>query len=439
MRSICYNIKKTNINTIKSVGVTVLGNAFPVLLTVLMFPTISKLLGIDNFGFFLACWASLGFTSLLDFGFGRAITHHIAIFNQSKSQDRLDSANTSFALLFVFGLIVTLLLLVTCLIFSTINTNVKYERIIGAYIIISCIPFAVITAGLRGFLEGKELFLISSVVRSTSGIFLVLFPVITSSIYQSPPAIALGFLIGRVVTLGLYYFCEKKYCRLLKLDKYVFDLNKIKTTFQYSFWIGISNLFGTFLAYMDRISITLISTLSEMAYYSTPFEVISRILIIPGAIITVIFPKMSSNKNDSPELKKIIKTSYILCASVISPILIFAGYFSSEILENWMGGTFSTQSSIILRVTCIGIFFNSLAHIPFAAVQAIGSPQGASKIHMFEIIPSALLFIYFVQNFGALGASYAWMIRAFCDLILMQYVLTRLQAQPSNEFMDAKC
>ena len=66
-----------------------------------------------------------------------------------------------------------------------------------------------------------------------------------------------------------------------------------------------------------------------------------------------------------------------------------------------------------------GFFFNSLAHIPFAEIQANGNAKLTALIHLLEVIPYLLLLFYLVEKYGVVGAAIAWSVRYTIDFFIL--------------------
>ena len=48
-------------------------------------------------------------------------------------------------------------------------------------------------------------------------------------------------------------------------------------------WMMVSNLVSPLMVFADRFVIAASSVASQLAYYTTPFEVVTRLLVVPAA------------------------------------------------------------------------------------------------------------------------------------------------------------
>lgn len=155
-----------------------------------------------------------------------------------------------------------------------------------------------------------------------------------------------------------------------------------------------------------------------VAYYTAPSEGIARATIIPNALATALFPRVSSEKKTEHK-KSIVRLSYFIMLMCVVPISLFVFIFSEKIMTVWMGSDFGDTSSTILRILIIGYIFNSLAQIPFATIQASGKARITAMLHLIELVPYLLLMIIAVKYFGITGAAIVWSSRMIVDFFLL--------------------
>jgi O-antigen/teichoic acid export membrane protein len=57
----------------------------------------------------------------------------------------------------------------------------------------------------------------------------------------------------------------------------------------------VSNVVSPLMVYVDRFLIGAFLSISAVAYYVTPHEVVTKLLVLPGAVAAVFFPAFSRN------------------------------------------------------------------------------------------------------------------------------------------------
>ena len=178
---------------------------------------------------------------------------------------------------------------------------------------------------------------------------------------------------------------------------------------------------------MDRFLIGAMISTVAITYYTTPYEVVTKLLIIPSALTGVLFPAISSKYNHNPDfthalLLKSIKYVFI----IIFPIIFIISIFAKEGIYIWLGNDFAIHSTLVLQLLSVGILLNSLAYFPFTFLQSIGKPDITAKIHFFELPLYLTLIIYLIPKYGIIGVALAWLLRIGLDTILLYYFAQRI-------------
>ncbi|RZL21468.1 MAG: hypothetical protein EOO96_24320 [Pedobacter sp.] len=68
----------------------------------------------------------------------------------------------------------------------------------------------------------------------------------------------------------------------------------------------------------------------------------------------------------------------------------------------------------------IGVFFNSLAQVPFALIQADGKVKLTSLLHVTEFFIYIVMLTFLGKYFGLLGVAIAFLLRALIDLLILK-------------------
>nr|WP_276526747.1 polysaccharide biosynthesis C-terminal domain-containing protein [Enterobacter hormaechei] len=92
-----------------------------------------------------------------------------------------------------------------------------------------------------------------------------------------------------------------------------------------------------------------------------------------------------------------------------------------------MGTEFSGLPSLILKILIIGYFFNCIAQIPFADIQASGKSKTTAMLHLCEVLPYFALLFMLVNFYGIIGAAFAWSIRTTIDCLLLVWLNNKVR------------
>lgn len=189
----------------------------------------------------------------------------------------------------------------------------------------------------------------------------------------------------------------------------------------------VSNLISPLMVYTDRFLIGATISMVAVTYYTTPYEVVTKLLVIPGALMSVIFPALSTSYvQDISQAVCLFYRSVKYIFIVLFPLILIIIIFAQDGINLWLGQEFAVNSTLIFQLLAIGVFTNSLAHVPFGFVQSLGRPDITAKIHMVEL-PFYLLSLWWLLDiFGPVGAAFGWLMRNTADALILFEASRRL-------------
>jgi O-antigen/teichoic acid export membrane protein len=196
-----------------------------------------------------------------------------------------------------------------------------------------------------------------------------------------------------------------------------YDGSKMRSLLSYGGWITITNLLTPVLSTMDRMLIGSLLSAEAVAFYSVPFNMVSRMSVVPGALATSLFPKLSrSSAEDSAQLAS---EAVAALAAVTTPMMVLAAAVFPVFMRIWVGRSFAEHAAPIGVILLVGIWVNGLAYVPYGHLQASGRPDIVAKFHAIEVIPFLGILWFGLHSFGLVGAAYAWTLRTTVDALLL--------------------
>jgi len=409
----------------KNTFFNLLGYGIPLLVAVVLIPPLLKGLGEEKFGILTLCWVVIGYFSFLDFGIGRALTKIVAEKIGLNKTDEIPGLFwTSIFLMSIVSLIgATVLIIFTPSLVSSIfkiSEELHAETINAFYVLAATVPLVTTTAGLRGVLEAYQKFGLINIIRINLGILTFLAPLLclifTNSLFWV--VIALGAI--RVIVWIVYSFQCFKINEGIKKNKFKFDTSLIKLVLRLSGWMTVSNIVGPLMIYLDRFLIGALISATAVTFYATPYEVVTKLLLIPGALTAVLFPAFSTNyKLNTDHAIKLFSRGLRFIFVFLYPIVFFLVTFANEGITIWLGISFAEKSTIVLQLLALGVLLNGVAYIPFTFLQGIGKPEIPAIINLIELPFYLVAMIFSISEFGIYGAAFVWCFRVFIDLIIL--------------------
>jgi O-antigen/teichoic acid export membrane protein len=410
---------------LKSTAWNLAGQLLPMIVAVIAIPVLIRHLGTDRFGVLTIAWMVVGYFGVFDFGLGRAITNLVA--QNLGTDDHSDLGPliwTGLLLMAILGFFGMLLMAVLSpvIVHSIVKvpSALAHETAIAFELLSLTVPVLVVTSGLRGVLEGYQKFSYVNFVRIPLGILMYAGPLLVLPFTSSLIGVVSVLAIGRVFALIAYcYYCELTVGEFQKK----FDQTYIRRLLGFGSWMTVSNLIAPVMIYMDRFFIGALLSVAAVAYYATPYEVATKLLIIPAAMVSVLFPAFSTSMvSDSQRASKLLHQATVYILGIAFPACAFFIAVTPVALRLWLGAEFAFHSTTVLKMLLLGVFMNCIAQVPYAFIQGAGRPDITAKIHLLEL-PFYLALLWLLLRYrGIEGAAIAWAARATFDAVALGWL-----------------
>jgi O-antigen/teichoic acid export membrane protein len=412
-----------------------LGQASPLVVALFALPVLTRALGTDRFGVLTLAWAILGYFSLFDLGLGRAMTKLVAEKIGLGEETSIPTLVwTSLILMSALGLLGALVALTmsSWLVHDVLRIPVtlQAESLYSFYLLAISIPVVTGTVGFRGILEAAQRFDLINLVRIPLGAFTFLGPLAVLPFTRSLIAIVAVLLLGRVLAwIAHLLLCIRVIPGLKSRPK----LNRAAVTplLRFGTWITVSNIISPLMVSLDRFVIGAMISVSAVAYYTAPYETVTKLWMIPAALTGVLFPAFASawvqNQRRATRLfTQGVKYTFLF----IFPVTLVIIALGHEGLTLWLGPDYAEHSTRVLQWLAIGVLLNCLAQIPSALIQAVGRPDLTAKLHLIEL-PCYLIGLWgLIRTAGIEGAAIAWTSRCLVDGLALFVVARHLVPSP---------
>lgn len=401
-----------------------IGQGLPVLVGVVAIPGLIDGLGTEKFGILTLAWVFIAYFGFFDLGLGRALTKHVAECLGTGMQDDIPALVwTALALIGLLGVVGTVVLAITApwLVNDALKVpaELQAETRAAFYLLAVSLPFVVSTTGLRGVLAALQKFKLITALRIPMGMWTFLSPLVVLQWTDNLADIVIVLLIGRLISWALHlYFCVRVIPSLQ--SDIGFDRSFIRPLLGFGGWLAVSSIVGPVMLYLDRFLIAGAVSLTAVAYYTTPHEIVIRLLVIPSAILGVMFPAFStayvqSNERAGFLYRQALKYVFFLLLPIVALLIAFAPLG----LELWLNAEFAENSSLVARIFCAAILINSLGHVSQSFVQASGRPDLTAKLHLIELILYLIYLPLLLNAYGIEGAAFAWLLRVTISAVVL--------------------
>lgn len=400
------------------------GHAVPLAAALIAVPLLVGALDPARFGFLSIAWVIVGYFGLFDLGLGRALTRVIAERSGTSREAELPSLTRTALLLLsgigvVMGCVLAVLAPWLCSEVLRIPDELRGEATSALRVLAFCLPFVTLTAALRGVLEAGLRFGWVNALRIPLGMLTFLAPAAVALAAPDLVALCLALAVLRVIgAVAHWVVCARLYPALLRQGTP--SLSGVGEMFGYGMWLTVSNVIGPLMVYFDRFVIGALASVAAVAYYTAPYEVVTRLWLVPAALTGVMFPVFAANHLEDPErTRRIYRKGVLVLTAVMLPLAMGVGASAAVWLEFWLGTEYAREGVRVAQILCVGVFFNSLAHLPYSLLQAAGRADLTARIHLAELPVYVAALAWLIPAYGIDGAAVAWTGRCMVDAALM--------------------
>jgi O-antigen/teichoic acid export membrane protein len=415
-----------------------LGQVVPMAAAVVAIPILIAHLGAARFGVLTLAWAAIGYFGLFDLGLGRALTQAVAArLGDVEGADDLGEVTwTALWLMLALG-IAGAVIVSACTPWIVehglhVPPALQHESRTAFYLLAISLPFVVTSSGLRGILEAHQHFGLGTALRIPIALVTFLGPLAVLPFSSSLGPVVGALVVGRLLSwLAYLVACIWRYEFLrerLRIRRGV-----VVPLIRYGGWMTVSNIVSPLMAYLDRFVIGAMLPLVAVAHYVTPYEVVSKLLVLPLAMIAVLFPAFAATfATDRVRTAQLFERAVRVIVLTMFPVMLVIVLFAREGLTLWVGRDFASASTVVLQWLAIGIFVNAVAQAPFAVVQGIGRPDITAKLHLAELPLYLAGMWWLAHRFGIAGVAVAWTARAALDAGGLLFAAHRFVPEPEG-------
>jgi O-antigen/teichoic acid export membrane protein len=396
------------------------GRGLPLLLALALTPALVALMGIERWGLFTLALAMVGVFGVFDLGVGQALTRTIA--------ERIGAGHgeeapglVGAALACLAGISMAAAALAWAAIPLLVEHGLRVppalqaEAITAMRILVAAAPLVVVNAALWGVLAAYQRFRAMNLVNMPVSAFYYIGPVLSLLVWDSLVGVMLA-LIGCRLAMTIAYWIMM--VRALPGPVFGdFRLGRVVPLLKLGGWMTFAGLLTQALTYADRFLIGAMVSLTAVAFYATPLDLVMRAWILPVAVAQALLPAMARGFLQRPgETADLLRRGALAIATLVLPACLVLAGAAWMLLKLWLGAEFADGGALVLRILAVGVFFSCVAFAPAALLDAIGRPDATARFALAQaavFLPLTALALWL--GAGIVGAAAIWALRCAVD------------------------
>jgi O-antigen/teichoic acid export membrane protein len=407
-----------------------LGRGLPLLLALALTPVLVQQMGIERWGLFTLALAIVGVFGVFDFGVGGALARALsaALARDDKAEATTLAATAMTALVLLSSVLgAGTALLMPMLVKGVLNVPpaLQDEAVAAFRLLCLAAPLVVANAALWGTLAALQRFRAANLVSIPVSIAYYLGPVLVLLLWKSLVGVILALLLCRLANTLSYIWLARRDLPQLGLAWPRWGL--LKPLLAIGGWMSASGILTQALLYADRFLVGALLTLSAVAFYATPLDLVMRMWILPVAVAQALLPAMASTYlTHQATTAGLLRRGALICGVVVMPACAGLVVLGPDFLRLWLGAAFQEGGGRVLQILAVGMFFSCAVFAPAALLEAIGRPDASVKFQLAQaavFLPLSALGLVWL---GVEGAAAAWALRCATDAFGRLWLAARL-------------
>lgn len=395
------------------------GRGLPLLLALALTPVLVHQMGIERWGLFTLALALVGVFGVFDLGVGAALTRALAERIGAGQRDgAAELAGAAISALTALSVVIAgiAFAFVPALVERLLNTPpaLQAEAVAAFRLLCLAAPLVVVNAALWGTLAAHQRFREANLVTMPVAAMYYIGPALVLIVWQSLVGVILALLACRLANTVSYWWLARRDLPGLRpaLPRWA----SVGPLVRMGGWMSASGVLTQALLYADRFLVGAMLTLSAVAFYATPLDLVMRMWILPVAVAQALLPAMAATyATQAVATAGLLRRGALLAMAAVLPACLVLVAAGPEILRLWLGAEFAAGGGRVLQILSVGIFFSCAAFAPGALLDAIGRPDVNAKWQLAQaavFLPLSALGLLWL---GIEGAAAAWAARCAVD------------------------
>jgi O-antigen/teichoic acid export membrane protein len=407
---------------IRNIVINFTGLVVPTVVSLATVPAYIRLMGVERYGVINLVWALIGYFSLLDLGTSLATENQIAKVRDAKD----DSVERIFwgacFLNLATGVLGGLLVYFGAVLYMSYGVKIDpaFQREVMSALpwIAIAVPVANVTWVFAGAITAVERF---GSYNTNQTIGTILFQVLPlAAIYCFSPSLAVvipAAVAARVmagVLLGVATFRALGIKRIRMPERQV-----IAELFGYGKWTLLFSGAGAIAGTLDRVLVGAILGARFVTYYATPQNLVSRLNMLPSAMLRTLFPRLSAaSREDADELAH---DALGFLNGVFTPCMIVALFALEPFLAIWLNPSIAAAAAPAGRILVISVWLAGQSSILGILIQAQSNPASIARVSWLQLPVFCGALWLAIHQWGIVGAAVVVVVKGLSDYVVFLY------------------
>ncbi|WP_341312383.1 oligosaccharide flippase family protein [Paraburkholderia sp. IMGN_8] len=406
---------------VKNIIVNFAGAVAPTFISLVTVPAYIHLMGVERYGVINLVWALIGYFGVLDLGTSLATENQISK-ARAANDDSIERIFWS-AWFMNLGTGMAGGLMVYLGTFLYITHGVKIEPAFQREVMASlpwiavAVPIANVSWVFAGAINGVERFTSFNINQTVGTALFQLLPLAAIFCFTPslavviPAAVVARFVAGAMLGAAAFRALGIRHVRMPRW-------RVMAELFRYGRWMLLFSGAGMLASTLDRVLVGALLGARFVTYYATPQNLITRLNLLPVAMVRTLFPRLSAvSRADADALAR---SALAFLNGTFTPCVIVALFALKPFLVLWLGPAMAAAAPVA-SVLVLGVWLSGQSGILGILIQAQTKPAYVACVSWLQLPVFAGALWFAIHWFGIMGAGIVVAIKALSDYAAFLY------------------
>lgn len=396
------------------------GVIVPLAITIVTLPIFISVVGAERYGAIALCWLILIYVGGADFGISQAATQRIASLGAKRPATQAKVMATAFAVSLVMAVCLGLAAWGGSHWYFSgpldMTDAVRHELQRCTWLIGLATGIVSFSSVIYGCLVGRQEFKVAALSTMIANAGSQLIP-LAVAILVSPtmPALVAATIVSRV--LGSLPAALRLWNSVLRHYGLHFRRREASTLLRYGKWVMVTSFTQPILLGFDRFLIGAQLGASAVAAYTVPFQIASRLQLLPQSVLSVLFPHFAAL--DSAESQRNAQQYLLIFACIFAPVIVGVICLVAPLLDLWLGAQLDPRSVLVGRIILAAYWLAGLNGVASNFILARGDSRFMALLRLAQVPCYLALLFAGSWLYGLPGVAVAFGAYQAFDLAVM--------------------
>jgi len=277
-------------------------------------------------------------------------------------------------------------------------------------------------AQLTKRLNFKRIAIIDNIANVSAGVLALILAFVGAGVWS----LAFNSVASILIAMPLYFSATKW------LPKMVWEKRAFLDVFNFGMYTTGTNVVNYWMQNIDYMLVGKFVGAASLGLYSLAFVLTDMFRMRLMAVVNnVMFPVFSQHQEDRSRILMFFKKTIFYNCAISFPFMVVLIFLGEDLIITLFGDKWKGLG-LTLQILAGSVMFHMMTSGNNALIRALGKPQIEFKVQLIKSLIYIPMLIYFVIQYGIIGAAWVVLFNKILAIFFAQYSLNKVMGMNLN-------